>query len=414
MTSKYFPIQTSTACSLKWNWSTLYLNTGVTRSCHRTAESQLTPENFENFHNTDLKIADRQRMLDGQWPESNCSYCRKIEESGGVSDRQLQLTIPYTNPPEFKNNSSAVVVSPTLLEVYFSNACNLGCLYCVPQLSSTIAAENIKFGKFDKNGVVLDLFDNQVKHLVPYFWKWFDKNFQTLSRLHVAGGEPFYQKDFDRLLDEIEKNPNPNCELNIVSNLMISKQKLEHYIEKFKKLLATKKLKRIDITCSIDCWGPQQEYVRWGLDLNQWKENFELLLAHKWLYISINQTISSLAIKTMPELLLQIKQWKQQRQVGHWFGIVSPGPSYMRPDIFGKDEFAEDTEKILKLMPTDTEEELTALKYMSGMLSQNLSVEINQTEIVKLITFLDEKDRRHNTNWETLFPWLIGYRKYVV
>ena len=32
-------------------------------------------------------------------------------------------------------------------------------------------------------------------------------------------------------------------------------------------------------------------------------------------------------------------------------------------------------------------------------------------EIKKLIFFLDEKDRRRNTNWENLFPWLIKYRE---
>jgi pyruvate-formate lyase-activating enzyme len=414
MTSKYFPIQTDTACPLKWNWSTLYLNSGVTRSCHRTAESRLTPENFDNFHNTEVKLADRNRMLNGQWPEHSCGYCRTIEESGGVSDRQRQLTIPYIHSPELTDNLSPVVVSPTLLEVYFSNACNLGCLYCGPELSSTIAAENVKFGKFDKGGIILDSFDNQIKNLAPYFWKWFDLNFHSLSRLHVLGGEPFYQKEFDRLLIEIEKNPNPGCELNIVSNLMISKQKLEGYIDTFKKLLSAKKIKRIDITCSIDCWGPQQEYVRWGLDLTQWKENLELLLKNKWLYISINQTISALTIKTMPELLIQINEWKQQRQLGHWFGTVTPGPSYMKPDIFGNNEFACDAEKILKLMPTDTNEDLTALEYMKGIFSQILSAELNQQEISKLITYLDEKDQRRKTQWETLFPWLIGYRKYVV
>ena len=32
---KYFPIKTSTACQLKWAWSTVILQTAVTQSCHR-------------------------------------------------------------------------------------------------------------------------------------------------------------------------------------------------------------------------------------------------------------------------------------------------------------------------------------------------------------------------------------------
>ena len=153
MSDKFFPIKTETACQLKWNWSTLFLNTGVTKSCHRTAESVLTPENFFNFHNTELKLSDRRRMLEGQWPEHSCSYCREIEEAGGVSDRLRQVSIPNLVPPELDADPSAINISPTIVEVFFNNACNMGCLYCSSKLSSTIETENRKFGDFSKDGV---------------------------------------------------------------------------------------------------------------------------------------------------------------------------------------------------------------------------------------------------------------------
>ena len=50
MSLTYFPIRTATSCQLKWNWTALYLNGGFSRTCHRTAETPLTPENFNNFH----------------------------------------------------------------------------------------------------------------------------------------------------------------------------------------------------------------------------------------------------------------------------------------------------------------------------------------------------------------------------
>ncbi len=414
MSSKYFPIKTSTACPLKWNWSTLYLNTGVTRSCHRTSESELTAENFNSFHNTDIKIADRTSMLAGEWPVESCGYCREIEQRGEVSDRMRHLTLPRVDAPELAINSSATVVTPTILEVFFNNTCNLGCLYCSSRVSSFISAEDAKFGRFDSRGVVLEPFNDQYKNLIPHFWNWFSTGFQTLSRLNVLGGEPFYQKDFDRLLDEIEKNPNPQCELSIVTNLMVSNKKIRQYVDRFKTLLTTKKLKRVDITCSIDCWGPQQEYVRWGLRLDQWEENFKFLLEHKWLYLNINQTISVLTIKTMPAMLEKLKEWKSQRQVGHWFCGIAPGPSYMRAEILGNREFSEDIKKIINSMDNHTAEDLVAIDYMKGILSEIEVSEPNYQEIIKLIVYLDEKDRRRGTNWETVFPWLKEYRKYVV
>jgi hypothetical protein len=414
MSSKYFPIQTETSCSLKWNWSTLFLNSGITRSCHRTAETVLTAENFQQFHNTEVKIADRVSMLTGQWPINSCKYCKDIEDIGGTSDRMRHLSTRVPYPTELDKNINATVVNPTLLEVYFNNTCNLGCLYCTPDLSSTIMAENIKFGKFSKHGVILESADKQYKNLAPHFWKWFETGFSTLSRLNVLGGEPFYQRELSQLLDYIESNPNPQCELNIVTNLMVDKIKLEHYIERFKKLLVAKKLKRIDITCSIDCWGSQQEYVRWGLNLEQWQENFELLLRYKWLYLNINQTVSALTLKTMPELLKNLTKWRNQHKIGHWFGGVDPGPSYMKIEIFGENEFEQDIKHVMQLLPEDTPEDLLAKQYMQGILDQTKKSSPNFQEIAKLIVYLDEKDRRRGTNWETLFPWLIGYRKYVV
>ena len=76
MSKTYFPIRTATSCQLKWNWTALYLNGGFSRTCHRTAETPLTPENFNNFHNTEVVLDDRTRMLQGLWPETSCLYCR--------------------------------------------------------------------------------------------------------------------------------------------------------------------------------------------------------------------------------------------------------------------------------------------------------------------------------------------------
>lgn len=405
--SKVFPIHTATACQLKWIWSTLYLNTGVTRSCHRTAESTLDSQNFSQFHNTDLKLQDRASMLAGQWPKSSCGYCRDIERSGGTSDRMRHLTVPYEMPPELENDPNAVSVSPTVLEVYFNNTCNLGCLYCGPELSSYLANENHKHGDFAKHGVTLINPATHYRDLLPQFWRWFDQGFQTLQRLHILGGEPFYQKkELHELFDKIEANPNPRCELNIITNLMVSPLLLQQHIDRLRDLVARRCVKKVDITCSIDCWGPQQQYVRWGLDLDQWEQNFQYLLQQKWLTVNINQTISVLTIKTMPELLRRLQQWRQIHRVGHWFSEVYPGPHYLKPHILGPDVFAEDFDIILSMMPTDTEENITAHRYMQGIAEHIGQQSFDSKSVGDLFVFLEEKDRRRGTQWSELFPWL--------
>lgn len=406
---KYFPINTATACQLKWNWSTLYLNTGGTASCHRTAISELTAENFLDFHNTPIKLADRTDMLQGKWPENNCAYCREIEDQGGLSDRMRQLTVPNLVPLELDYDNTAINISPTIVETYFNNTCNLGCLYCNPELSSTIETENKKFGDFKIKGIELVNSQKHYKDLSPHFWNWFPEGFKKLKRFHLMGGEPLYQKELDILLEMIEKHPNPDCEINLVTNLMVPKTRIVTVLEKFKQLLIARKIKRLDITCSIDCWGPQQEYVRWGIDLNVWEENFKILMENKWVYMNINQTISALTIKTMSDLLIKLREWRKDRKIGHWFSGVSPGPSYLKGEIFGNKEFEYDCIEILNLMPKDTDADKTAVKYMEGIFQQILNAEENNEEIKKLIVFLNEKDRRRKTDWRQMFPWLIKY-----
>ncbi len=416
MSVKYFPIKTDTACQLKWNWSTLYLHGGTTASCHRTGWSKITPENFNDFHNTEKKQQERQLMLQGQWPVDSCQYCREIEETGGFSDRMLHLQIPGMSPPELEQDPTCVSVTPTILEVFFNNTCNLSCLYCLPNLSSKIHQENVKFGDFQFQGVRLLPADKDDNHsvFIDKFWQWMHDYSYNLKRFNVLGGEPFYQAEFYQLIEYFEQHPHPDLELGIVTNLMISEDKLKSLISKFKSLLSARCLKRIDITCSIDCWGNEQEYVRFGLDLELWEKNFESLLENKWLKININHTISVLTIKTMPTLLQKLNSWKQSRPVGHYFSAVSPQPSYLMPHVLGAGIFDQDFENILKEMSDNTDQDRIAVEYMQGIRDRILAATPDENEKQNLKIFLDEKDRRRGTSWRKVFPWLTKELDHVV
>jgi hypothetical protein len=414
MTKTVFPIKTATACQLKWNWSTLYLNSGITRSCHRTSESILSSDDFDNFHNTKIKIEDRIAMLDGKWPGISCQYCKNIELNGGVSDRMRHLTLPHSLPQELETDSTAVNVTPTILEVFFNNTCNLSCIYCNSTLSSSIQAENKKFGPFKSGVVKISNADVHYKDLIDPFWNWFATGFKHIKEFKILGGETFYQKELSQFLEFADRYPNPDCVVSIVTNLMIDRSKLENYIQKFKQLIINKKLKRLDLTVSIDCWGPEAEYVRYGLDLKKWEENFEFLLENKWLYVNINQTISALTIKSMPELLRKLNKWRKVRHIGHWFCSVLDAGIWLQAETFGEKIFKDDVEEILKLMPRNNEENINAYNYMKGILDFIIANKTPDLYNAKnLIIHLNEMDHRHGTNWRTTFKWLKEFDNVV-
>ena len=414
---KYFPIKTATACQLKWNWSTLFLYNGVTASCHRAGHSKITLDTFDTFHNTEKKQAERQRMLDGQWPEdSSCYYCRDIEKSGGSSDRMRHLAIPNQSPPELDSDPTAVVVQPTVLEIFFNNQCNLSCLYCDPFLSSKINSEYKKHGRFEKNGVILESIniDSSYAALLDKFWNWMNRYSTGLVRFTVAGGEGFYQPELETCLEYFESSQHPNLEFCIITNLMLESKRLEKFIQRFKNLVTSGRLKRVDLTCSIDCLGAEQEYTRYGLTVDTWIKNFERLMKEPWLTLHVNQTISVLTIKTMPGLIEKIKIWKSQREIGHFFSVVAPGPEYLVPGILGNKVFEEDFKHILELMPQDTKEDQLALNCMQGIAHGYSQSTPNTVDMLKLKTFLDETDRRRGTSWTDTFPWLVKELEHVV
>jgi len=420
----FFPIKTATACQLKWTWSTVFLNEGTTSSCHRVGKHLISLENFDQFHNTPEKLAQRNTMLQGQWPQplsymsddEGCRYCEKIEAAGGQSDRQFHMQIPGLVPPELESDPTATKVSPRILEVFLNNTCNLSCTYCTPHNSSIIQRENQKFGRFEKNGIILEagkIDKNKTDLYIEKFFSWLEKNHTTLRRLHLLGGEPLYQKEFFRCLQFFNENPSRDLELNIVSNLMYDPDKFVALVQQWKDLVALRKLKRFDLTVSLDCWGPEQEYARYGLKLDIIEKNIETLINSPWIYLNINSTLSPLTIKTFPLLLEKINGWKQKRKINHHFQTVFK-PAHQNPDIFGPVFWSQCFEKALRTVAQETWQENNSYKYLQGIWSQIQISCINEEKILQLHTHLDELDRRRGTNWKQLFPYLENWREHVV
>ena len=416
MTDRHFPIRTETACQLKWTWSTIQLYDGNTNSCHRVGSTVIQPEDFDAFHNTPKKLADRRLMLEGQWPTGGCEYCKNIEDVGGQSDRQFHLQIPNLTPPELESNPVAVEVTPRILEIYLDNVCNMSCIYCWDGFSSRIQQENKKFGEFVKNGI--EIKNSAIRHdrhteLSAAFWQWMEKNSTSLARLHILGGEPFYQEQFETCLEFLETHSNPELEFNIVTNLKISMPRLEKFVERIKKLLISRRIKRFDLTASIDCWGAEQEYIRYGIDMKQWQENFSYIAKQKWIPLNINQTITGLGIKSMPELIKFVNQHRQLRPIGHYF-MSCVNRSHLYPGIFEPGFFDQDFENILAEMPDDTWQHKNAREMMKGLQLEFNARPRDTVELSKLKTFLNEIDRRRQLDWRTTFPWLTKELEHVV
>ena len=169
-------------------------------------------------------------------------------------------------------------------------------------------------------------------------------------------------------------------------------------------MVADQHIRKLQMSCSLDCWGKEQEYVRQGLDLAEWQENFEYMLTKDWIQLSINSTITGLTIKTMPEFIENLVRWNQVRpkdKTIQYSFMSAVQPVQMMPDIFGPGVFDQEFEQVLALMPRDSSRE-----HLAGVFKQINSKTRDVKRINDLKVYLTELDRRRNTNWKETFPWL--------
>jgi organic radical activating enzyme len=372
-------------------------------------------------------------MLNGGWPErgNGCEYCRDTEDAGGMSDRKTNLTLIETNqefqeliPPELLVNPTALEVSPTMLEVYFTNRCNMSCIYCGPNYSTLWVAENKRYGTPDHhsssvNWVSAESLDRQYPDRLKQFWQWLEAHSDSLRMFHVLGGEPFYQSETEETIRFWHDHPNPRLHLKIFSNLKVDKDKLRYLMCELKRLYEGKRCKSVGIIASLDCWGPQQEYVRSGLDLRDWTECYEYLIyEHPWANISINSTINALSLKTMPELIRRVRAWdttrtrilgdaKDVQQLSLVFNMLL-GPPFMNAGIFPAGFFDSEFQEIVALLPNRSDWERANVEYMKGIWKTVNATPHDSTLIASLKRFLDEIDRRRQKNWRSTFQWLVN------
>lgn len=412
--SKFFPIKQGVACQLKWTWNTVRLAEATSASCHRVQGVKLTKENFHDLHNHPTWIQHREIQLAGRFPPQGCEYCEQIEKTGGISDRLLHATVPDVYPLELDSEVLATHVTPRILEIFINNRCNLSCIYCDESNSTRIQKENKKFG-YSIQGINDSLkiiprveFTEDYDQLLESFFSYLESIYPTLRQLHALGGEPFYQKEFFRLIDFLTKRKNPDLEFTVVSNLMVSKQVLAQFVDRMKEILISRGLKKLNITASLDCLGNEQKYLRHGIDLDQWFENFEFLAVHKWIHLTVNNTITSLSIKTMPDLLFYLNRLRQTRKIHHSFGLVD-GRLHLHPGILGPGFFHDDFDKIIALMDTSGDHARQSIEYMKGIQStlDQRCEDIDSQQYLRL--YLDEIDRRRGTDWSSTFPWLADH-----
>lgn len=393
-----------TSCQLKWTWSKLFLHSNTTQACWHNPHHSFN-DDLANFHNTEIKLNDRKLMLNGKWP-AGCGYCKNLESRGGISDRILHNRIPNMSPTELDKDPTATVIDPTVLEIIFSNTCNLRCIYCGPGLSSVWNNELKQYGD-----IVIDqkpfrkytLFDKTVyEQNITKFWSWFEQKSSSLRKLTALGGEPLLDENTYKLLDFFESNPNPELHFLLFTNLMVPRDKLELALSKLSNLLSNGKIKSAQVSTSLECWGPSAEFIRFGLDLGEWEQNLRYVKLFSNIEIMVNGTTTCLSVKTLPELIRKLTDL----DVPYHFSGVDRMP-FLELNTIPLKLIVKEIDESIALLPDWSRDRLAGLKVL-------LDPAGNVDKMKNLKHYLDELSKRRNLNWQETFPWLTEVLNNVV
>lgn len=282
-------------------------NSGHVHLCCKNHEHNI-PYNIKEHKLSDIwqspeMISYRQQFAD-KTEVKGCHKCYNVEDStnAGLSFRQKQLAglrrtrrgdKQYRHTPYDDNVIRG-------LDLRIGSTCNLECIMCGPNDSSSI------YKKIDQMKDHFGYSDNRTAWLKEEYapdkndWSQFDQSWDNilgsidtnLRRIYIAGGEPFYIKNFEEVLLELV-NASPKSGVDINTNA--TRRFTDRSVDKFKDA-------NLKLAISIDGFGKAEEYIRQN---TVWDNKVEVIRQYVK-YFNVNQfdlTICSLSIRTIDKLI---------------------------------------------------------------------------------------------------------------
>ena len=423
-----------TFCLAKWLQVTLHLQHGHTHSCHHPIKHKIPLEELQDndsaLHNTLYKKIMRKEMLQGEAPRE-CRYCWAMEGSKEqfFSDRIVKSSdswaIPYFD--EVLQGTWDMDIIPRYLEVVFGSECNLACAYCAPDTSSRIFAEFQKYDAYPTSEPLYKMEDMKRFERLPLpqnknpyidaFWRWFPEVYPKLKVLRITGGEPLLNPNTFKLLKFIEDNPREDLEISINSNACVEKSIFQKFVDQVKKLSSSK----ISFYVSVDTFGEQAEYIRYGLD-------YKLLMDHVRLYhrevgkpVTMMCAFNLLSIPSFTSLLKDVLNLKKEFGPYQTFIDISwvCHPMYFSPQLASQDliiKLEESLNFMLESAQAKVGEwgfidyEMTKFQRLTDLVKSNRLSDLELSKWRKdFICFFEEYDRRKGVSLIKTFPELVSF-----
>jgi hypothetical protein len=294
---------------------------GWWRSCPRSEYKKIDDLNFNNH----LRMKDQRKNLASNVQDKDCVRCWKDESLGVKSYRSVLKT-----DHEPKNSHLQHVKSPKILEIKFSNFCNLKCLYCSSKCSSL----------WEKDDPIKeeDLGAIRGKQLSDELFKFIDQNYEDIDCFQLFGGEPVLHEEFDQIFELIMSKPIEygKKEISFSTNLFFSEKSREKFENNLLGLL--EKGHYLYMRFSLDAIGEKGEYLRDGLDWNIFERNLKSFVDKFYDYpnvgrIKCNIALNALNLLYLDEIMKYLSDLNLSKVIPHYNYVAKP--SMYSPSSFG-------------------------------------------------------------------------------
>lgn len=326
-----------TYCAAKWFEGTIWLDKGVTASCHHTPldNIKLIEGKPDSLFNSPNKMLDRVDMMMGKRPDG-CSYCWDIEDKGGISDRRIKSKSLLDKVKWYKKTELAS--TPVQLEIAFDRTCNLQCAYCGPTFSTKWVndiKQNGPYQKLTTEGRYSNVGEEVFKEDNPYvdaFFEWWPELSKTLKVLRITGGEPLMSPSFWKFIDFVNSSGFAG-ELHINTNLINHKGEVDKLIEHTTNL-------RVMIHTSMESGFAQAEYVRAGFSQDVWMANVTKIMTKTDWVLNVTTAVSSFTVWNYVDylnIMLMLKRMYGDKRIEITCNFVYY-PMFMRIDLIPDDK----------------------------------------------------------------------------
>jgi hypothetical protein len=229
------------------------------------------------------------------------------------------------------------------------------------------------------------------------------------------------------LLSNLDTYPLPGLELNVNSNLGVKPILVERLADKVEKLRVEGKIRSFKLFTSLDTWGPRAEYIRSGLNLETWGNNFHTYLTKTQNPITFMITFNILSVTSFKTFLEKILEWRKQygwysNTLEHRIRFDTPylkEPLQYDMNILPKEEFMPYMQEALAFMEANVDntavDKFTELEYekfrrvvsyMETTVYTDQKINEGRADFYRWFT---EHDRRRGTDFVNTFPEMENF-----